>query len=192
VQTVLPAFADPVADSQRAFRTLLDAMARPGRIVTFAGPATAPQGLGLAAAAVALTLVDMDTSVWLSPACADAAAWLRFHCGARFAAAPGESRFAFATSNDCPDLGSLDPGTNEYPDRSTTLVLEVAALGAGAGIELRGPGIESVATAAVEGVPPGLWAQREALHELFPRGIDIVFASGARALALPRTTRVEI
>jgi alpha-D-ribose 1-methylphosphonate 5-triphosphate synthase subunit PhnH len=30
------------------------------------------------------------------------------------------------------------------------------------------------------------------LHEIFPRGIDIVFVAGAAALALPRTTRVEV
>ena len=56
-----PAFADPARASQAVFRSVMDAMARPGAIVATGGLARAPQPLGLAAAAVALTLLDYDT-----------------------------------------------------------------------------------------------------------------------------------
>jgi alpha-D-ribose 1-methylphosphonate 5-triphosphate synthase subunit PhnH len=184
-------FADPVSDAQAAFRAVLDAMARPGRLAQFATPRELPPGLGRAAAALALTLVDMDTPAWLSPACAPAADWLRFHCGARVAASPSAARFAFATATECPPLANFDLGTNEYPDQSTTLVLEVPSLALGGALALRGPGIETVAQVAIAGLPSGFWGQREMLHELFPRGLDIVFVAGDAALALPRTTRVE-
>ena len=184
-------FADPVSDAQAAFRAVLDAMARPGRMAHFAAPTEMPPGLGRAAAALALTLVDMDTPVWLSPACASAADWLRFHCSARVAARPSAARFAFATAAECPPLANFDLGTNEYPDQSTTLILEVPSLVLGGALALRGPGIETVAQVGIAGLPSGFWGQREMLHELFPRGLDIVFVAGETALALPRTTRVE-
>src|SRR5215475_8524272 len=80
-----PAFPDPVRGSQAVFRCVMDAMARPGTIVVTGGLAQAPQPLGLAAAAVALTLIDYETPVWLDPTLAqspEVAAWLRFHTGA--------------------------------------------------------------------------------------------------------------
>ncbi len=184
-------FAEPVADAQAAFRAVLDAMARPGRLAQFAAPAELPPGLGRAAAALALTLVDMDTPVWLSPACAPSADWLRFHCSARVATSPAGARFAFATAAECPPLAVFDLGTNEYPDQSTTLVLDVPSLSVGGTLALRGPGIETLEHVGIAGLPSGFWGQRDMLHELFPRGLDIVFVAGDSALALPRTTRVE-
>ncbi|MCA3260325.1 MAG: phosphonate C-P lyase system protein PhnH [Telmatospirillum sp.] len=184
-------FANPVDDAQAAFRAVLDAIARPGRLAHFAAPAELPPGLGRAAAALALTLVDMDTAVWLSPACAPSADWLRFHCSARVAASPSAARFAFANAAECPPLANFDLGTNEYPDQSTTLVLEVPSLASGGSLALRGPGIETVEHVGIAGLPAGFWGQRDMLHELFPRGLDVVFVAGDVALALPRTTRVE-
>jgi len=185
-------FADPVTDSQTAFRALLDAMARPGRVVTFAAPAKAPAGFGIAAAAIALALADIDTPVWLSASCVPAADWVRFHCGTKIVATAGMSRFAFAMADECPALAELDAGNSEYPDRSTTLVIEVPHLAAPGPLVLRGPGIETAHTAQISGLSPKFWAERAMLHEIFPRGIDIVFVAGAAALALPRTTRVEV
>jgi len=185
-------FANQVDDAQAAFRAVLDAMARPGRLAQFAAPAELPPGLGRAASALALTLVDMDTPIWLSPACASAADWLRFHCSARLAEGPAAARFAFATAAECPPLANFDLGTNEYPDQSTTLILEVPSLSVGGTLALRGPGIEALEHVGIAGLPSGFWGQREMLHELFPRGLDIVFVAGNAALALPRTTRVEV
>ena len=74
-------FADPVRDAQRCFRAVLDAMARPGRIAHVSG-VTPPSPLDVATAAVALTLVDHETKLWLDPAAGAAREWLRFHCGA--------------------------------------------------------------------------------------------------------------
>ena len=184
-------FANPVDDAQAAFRAVLDAMARPGRLANFAAPAALPPGLGRAAAALALTLVDMDTPVWLSPACAPAADWLRFHCSARLAPEPGAARFAFAAAGECPPLAAFDLGTNEYPDQSTTLVLEVPSLAPGGALALRGPGIETARAMTIDGLPDGFWAEWTANHALFPCGIDILFTSGDQLCGLPRSIAVE-
>jgi alpha-D-ribose 1-methylphosphonate 5-triphosphate synthase subunit PhnH len=187
-----PGFADPALAAQEVFRAVLDAMSAPGKIVALPeGGRVASAPLPHAAAAIALTLADFETPVWLSPAMARAAAWLRFHSGAPVIAEKQSARFAFASAADCPPLDAFDLGTDAYPDRSTTVVVEVAALGTGDAVTLSGPGLHAPAALRVAGLPDGFWIARARLAVLFPRGIDVVLTSGASLAALPRTTRAH-
>ncbi|MCM0018790.1 MAG: phosphonate C-P lyase system protein PhnH [Tagaea sp.] len=186
-----PGFADPIAQSQSAFRALLDAFARPGRIAALPVPEGVPGGLSPAQAAVALCLLDADTHVWLSPGCAAARPWIAFHTGAPAASEPRQARFAFvAAHEDLPGPGAFDLGSDAYPDRSTTLVAETPGLAAAGDCVLSGPGIDGETRAHLP-LPDAFIAAREGLAEIFPRGLDVLLADGTRVLALPRTTRVE-
>jgi alpha-D-ribose 1-methylphosphonate 5-triphosphate synthase subunit PhnH len=130
---LVPGFADPVHDAQTTFRAILDAVAHPGRVVAvpIVLVAAPPGPLAVAAAAVALTLCDLDTPLWLDPALVPAASYLAFHCGAPAAKGPAEARFAFfAEPATLPPLHAFALGTDEFPDRSTTLIIEVGGLGA--------------------------------------------------------------
>jgi len=82
-------------------------------------------------------------------------------------------------------------GTDPYPDRSATLVIEVPVLGAGTTRRWRGPGIDGQAAVAVGGLGTDFWQAWADNHALFPCGIDIVFAAGSQLLALPRSIAVE-
>jgi alpha-D-ribose 1-methylphosphonate 5-triphosphate synthase subunit PhnH len=189
---VHPGFADAVLDSQHAFRAVLDAMAHPGRVVALRGPA-APAPLGPAAAAVCLTLLDLDTPVWLDAAAAtaDVVTFLRFHCGVPLVEAAAAARFALvADPARLPPLDAFDAGTDERPDLSATLVLQVDGLGEDGGQRLTGPGIEGEARLAVSDAP-GLWELVRVNARRFPRGVDLILCAGGRLAALPRTTRVE-
>ena len=186
-----PGFAEPVHDAQRTFRLVLDAMSHPGRVVEVAS-AVAPPGLAPAAAAVALALCDLETPIWLDAETSAAASWLRFHCGTPIVGAVGEARFAFIRRLETmPALDAFALGTDEYPDRSATLVIEVAALSPADGLVLAGPGIKDTARLRADGVGPRFWRERAGLTELFPRGIDLVLTCGRLLAALPRTTEVR-
>ena len=189
-----PGFIDPVHDAQACFRTVLDAMAHPGHVallrVPLAGLPAAP--LGPAAVSIALTLCDIDTPIWLDAASAEATDYLTFHCGGPFASEPDQARFAFIGNPAA--LLPLDMfalGSDEYPERSTTLVIEVSGLVNGSGMLLRGPGIREATRLAVTGLPTRFWDERAALAELFPRGLDILFVCGDKLAALPRSTGFE-
>lgn len=188
-----PGFADPVHGAQKCFRAVLDAMAHPGKIVSIpaalAGSPPAPMSSGVAS--VALTLCDFDTPVWLDAAAAACTGYLTFHCGAPIVGAPGQARFAFVTDAAAlPPLDAFALGSDEYPERSATLVIEVSGLTASAGIVLRGPGICGESRLGVSGLPARFWEERVALTELFPRGLDVLFVSGDKLAALPRSTRI--
>ncbi|WP_291297351.1 phosphonate C-P lyase system protein PhnH [Elioraea sp.] len=189
-----PGFTAPVEDQQACFRAVLEATSRPGTIVTLAGPTRPPAPLGGAMAAVALTLVDADTPLWLDDAIMAGAApsWLRFHCGCRLVADPSSAVFAFAADAAAlPPLSRFFAGTDEYPDRGATIVVAVAALGEGHRLTLTGPGIAGTAMIATTGLQKGFAAMRAANHRLFPRGVDVILVAGNRLVSLPRSTTVS-
>jgi len=179
------AFADPATEAARAFRAILDAMARPGRIVAVAG-ATAPAPASPALAAVLLTLADDTTPVHLAgahdtPAVRD---WLRFHAGAPLAGR-GAAVFAVGTWSSLAPLGDYALGTADYPDRSATLIVEMDSL-TPHGARLTGPGIETEARLSLPDLAPF-----QANAARFPLGLDFILTCGDQLAALPRTTRVE-
>ena len=188
-------FADPVLDAQFTFRRIMAAMSEPGTIVTLQSVDGSPRPLSVALVTLALTLCDYETPVWLDPmmrAAPGVAEFLRFHTGAKVIERPGEAVFAFGGgAGELPDLNEFAIGTLEYPDRSTTVVIEVTRLANEAGWRLTGPGIASEAQLAAAPLPDSFANQLRANHALFPRGVDIVLCSGRRLAALPRSTWVE-
>lgn len=178
-------WADPARQGATAFRAILDAMARPGRIVTLAG-VTPPPGLSAAAAAVLLTLTDAEARVWLAPSVQPAAPWLRFHTNAPQGT---PAMFACGSWAELMPLEQWPAGDPAYPDRSTTLIVEVASLTAGPAMTLTGPGIQTAAALAPD-LPPGAAALLRANAARFPLGLDLIFAAGDRLAALPRSTRI--
>lgn len=191
----LPAgFADKVLSAQSTFRSVMDAMARPGSVQRIAGVAGAPAAMMRGTAAIALTLFDHDTPIWLDPKMSetpDVGRWLRFHTGAPVVT---DSAFcSFALIGDVQALPALDRfafGSNEYPDRSTTLILQVESLTQGPAFELRGPGIDGSAVLRAT-LQPGDLFQRLAINvALFPRGIDVLLVADDAVVAIPRTTRL--
>lgn len=177
-------FADPAIEAAEAFRAVLQAMARPGRIARVAGAAPPPP-CSPAAGVVLLTLVDADTPLHLAGRhdCAALRDWVRFHTGAPLV---GPAGAAFGLG-DWAALGPLEAwpqGTPEYPDRSATLIVELPRLEA-AGARLTGPGIRDAAALSLPEV-----AGFAANAARFPLGLDFILTAGDRLAALPRTTKV--
>jgi alpha-D-ribose 1-methylphosphonate 5-triphosphate synthase subunit PhnH len=190
-----PAFQSSVFDSQSTFRAVLDAMARPGLLQTIPAILTPPAPLDSATVAVGLTLFDFETPVWLGGSLreSEAAEFLRFHTGCPMVAEPRAATFAlFLTPHDTIDLSALAFGSDEYPDRSTTAIIQSPALGDAGGVGLRGPGISGTRRLDVVDLPGPFWRARKELETLFPRGIDLIFASGRNVAAIPRSTRLEV
>jgi alpha-D-ribose 1-methylphosphonate 5-triphosphate synthase subunit PhnH len=182
-----PGFADPVADAQSCFRAVLDAMARPGSVHSIHG-VTAPAPLCDAAAAVLLTLADHETPVWLDPAAQRARAWIAFHTGAP-GVAVGQAVFAMALS--LPDLAALPGGSDEMPETSATIVLQMASLGTGRRFVLEGPGLREPRILEVDGLPADFASIWQRNRGLYPRGIDLILCAGNRLTALPRSVTIK-
>ena len=195
LQTPLPGFADPVFDSQSVFRTVLNALARPGRIAAVPHSFEAPDGLAPSAAAACLCLLDQTTALKLADGVGseDIRSFLRFHTGCEMADDPAAAHFAIVSSGDGHlNLDGFGIGEPEYPDRSTTVIVQVDGLRDGGGVRLTGPGIESVQNLAVDGLTPESWQAIARNNALFPLGADILFAADGRIAGLPRSVKVGV
>ncbi len=193
--TLSGGFAEPVLDAQRAFRAVMQAMARPGTVQPLGVLPRPPAPLTPELAAVALTLIDHETPVWLGSPLRDldeVRRWLAFHTGAPVVDAPEEADFAFAASpQGLPALSAFRQGTAEYPDLGATVVLGLPSLAGGVPVRLAGPGIAREAAFAPEGLAPGWWRERIAMRDAFPLGVDLVFCARGHVAGLPRSTRIE-
>lgn len=192
---VAPGFADATRESQAVFRRVMDAVARPGTVHDLSRAPDAPAGLDRAAAAIALTLFDFETPVWLDPKLrgGETEAWVRFHCGCPLTSDPAKAAFAVVTDlAAAPALGAFDQGDAKYPDRSTTVILQLPALAGGPAVSLTGPGVKTEATIAPEGLSDAFWDQVATNHGQFQFGVDLLLVAGDRLTALPRSTRINI
>ncbi|MDP3862360.1 MAG: phosphonate C-P lyase system protein PhnH [Phaeovulum sp.] len=178
-------FSDAPVQSARAFRALLEAMARPGSIHALAG-ATPPAPVSPAAGVVLLTLVDATTPLHLAGAtdCSAVRDWVTFHTGAPLVSAQAAS-FSLGRWEALQPINLFAQGRPDYPDRSATLIVEVDRL-APEGARLRGPGIAHECRLTLPEVAPFV-----ANRARFPLGFDAIFTCGAEVAALPRSTRVE-
>ena len=187
------AFAAPVRDAQTCFRALLEGLARPGRIQRLADIPVPPAGLGAAQSAILLALADRDTPVWLPPVVRSAAAgaYLRFYCGCPLATRLADATFVVvSTLAGLPALYDLSLGDPEFPDRSATLLVEVASFDSGASLRLRGPGIADEAELRVADWSESATALVQENRRRVPLGVDIVLTCGNRLVGLPRTVHL--
>lgn len=194
IEELTAGFANKVLSAQSTFRSVMEAMARPGSIRRAVAEVGTPAPMMRGTAAIALTLFDHDTPIWLDPKMSETsevARWLKFHASAPVIADSSICSFALiGDAGALPDLSRFALGTNEYPDRSTTLIIQVTDLNRGEVYELRGPGIDGSATLQATIEPKNLFERLAINAALFPRGIDVVLVADDEIVAIPRTTRL--
>lgn len=189
---------DDVHDAQRHFRSVLDSMARPGRINRLHPVAlTPPAGLHTGTAYLAFALLNADVSFQLALPAEAIETYLRANTGSR-PAAPSEADFIVMSGHgDAALINTAKPGIPSYPETSATALIQVEQLGkssatGGLQLTLEGPGIEHREIVFVTGLNARLLEARKTRNTEFPLGVDFVLISNDECvLCLPRTTRVE-
>lgn len=188
-----PGLTDPVHDSQRLFRQLLQAMSEPGTLHNLEVAALPEEAsIGAALWGAMLTLCDLDTRVWIAreldiPALRDA---LAFHAGCRLTEDPTSADFALVTPTALAEGIAFATGSDEYPDRSTTLLVPLDHLADHGPWQLSGPGIPERRRLDV-GEGEALMQCLARNRSRFPRGLDALLTCDARLTAIPRSTRIE-
>lgn len=193
---IATAFPNVVHDSQTTFRKLLKAMSEPGTAITLdrcAGFGSLPE----AATQLLLALADNSTPLWFSPtlmADKSAIANLNFHISAPLNNQQN-ANFAVISLQDSYlqqiDFSQFNMGTAEYPDLSSTVVIETDCFNEGPVLTLTGPGIKHQRQIQLGNLPESMQTILLQHNQHFPLGIDMVFVCGQQAISIARTTNVE-
>lgn len=190
-QRLWQGFQNQVIESQRCFKKAMKAMSEPGYLATL-DPLKTSVNISSATFSLALTLVDQDISVWVSPQLSSATFIdnLRFYCGCRLTKTPQEADFVFIQLSEWQQLEGFKQGTEEYPDRFPTLIIEVDGLEEKGDIQLSGPGINGSRSVDIVGINQKHIELLQRNQQHFPMGYDFMFTCGNQLMALPRTTQV--
>ncbi len=199
-------FNDPVHDSQKSFRILLSALSSPAKTFLLESLPPMPDSASLFSAgmaAVALTLCDSHTPIWLQPEIDTETLrhYLRFHCSATFVSQPDKAAFAFiAKVESMPALGAFAQGTALYPEQSTTLIIETSFSRNLQALQAKGPGIGGqegdIRNFACQQMPASFWHAWHDNHKAFPLGVDMLLLDSnsenntAALMGFTRTTSV--
>ncbi len=188
-------FTNPPLQAQDGFRAIMQAMSEPGTLHPIAvihdAPAALPRGLAIAA----LTLLDVDTLVWLDDRLRRSQTvtqWLGFHTSAPVTDDPGKAHFALISDAwRMPRLEAFAQGSDTYPDRSTTLIIACDTFVSEASLQLSGPGIDGKRRFGFFPRPDDFLTQWQANTAQFPRGVDLILCGPEGVAALPRSTQIS-
>lgn len=184
-------------ESQRCFRSLLEALANPGKIVRLNGREAAAAG----AAVIALALADIDTPVAIA---GDEKLAAEVSEATRAPLVPVAEARLVALMHPGPELvGQCQTGSAEAPELGAKVGLacsrlapaeEGAPVPAGAvELVLKGPGVPGARRLLVEGIGRDVFDAIAGANRDFPAGFDawLVNPEG-EVVGLPRSARIEV
>ncbi|MCB9496707.1 MAG: phosphonate C-P lyase system protein PhnH [Fibrobacteria bacterium] len=178
-------------EEHRVFRTILQAVSRPGTVHRLAPtPTRHLESLSLFARA----LLDPETSVAAaSTGSVELVTEIAKGTGCRIASMDvARWIVAYATSADgvC---AKVSRGSPDYPDESASVVYLVESLSeTGGDIGWSGPGIPVVRRPSIPGLDRNEWRSIRHANSSYPLGVDCFFLDPqGRIVALPRSTRLQ-
>ena len=185
-------------ESQQAFRALLDALARPGRVVRLPESLTERMPPALVPAAA---LADVEVTVAVVTGCHDdwADAVLQA-TGARIAPFTQAEMVVFRRAPSATEIVALERGDATSPERGARVSIACRSLstpgtamaaGSGLTLSLRGPGVEGTAHVVVDGLRPDALEALADANRSFPAGVDAwLVADDGSVVGLPRSAKV--
>jgi alpha-D-ribose 1-methylphosphonate 5-triphosphate synthase subunit PhnH len=200
---------DKIADTQKIFRVMLEALARPGQLYRLS-----PVGSLFSSASgkfdsfettgsLLATLLDHEVTFCVLGQ-DDRALELSLLIGATTGSrSVPRDKADYVVTLEAPAeslLSQLNPGSLLFPNTATTLICRVENLAnqipegnSGAWLELSGPGVAPGQTLGVAGVKATFFNELKAINAGYPLGLDIIWVTPHGTLAgLPRSTQLAI
>ena len=175
-----------VFDGQKVFRSILDAMAMPGKIVDIHNEADKMWGTYKGFLAIAMTLIDNQVSFNV---CRDKELEEEIQTLTLSNIESTEKAdFIFVThKEEIPRIfEEAKSGTLSDPHKGATLIVKVEDI-FDHQISIQGPGVEGIKVMDVPLMVTEILKKRDAMEYEYPRGIDLIFMTPtSRVFCLPR------
>ena len=198
ILNISPSFENTERDSQIIFRQVLNSFSRPA--VPFEiSPRVKSSKTDSARVGTSLLLALMDTGsslhLLLKEHDNNLADFLKFHTGCRIASGPEQANYIWVQSSErLPSLMECALGSAEFPEASSTLIIDVEGFKIDANSSNHspwtGPGINGELYIEIMGLNDQFWSDRKNIRPLFPCGVDVIFCSPTHIVSLPRSTRI--
>jgi len=189
---------DLVHDTQAAYRTVLDAMSRPGKVVSLAREAEKidlPDIAGPAARVLMRMLLDPEVGFCVAGPDHSRIESRISQLTGSFPVSLPQADFIFvleqASEKECREaMLAAKIGSLTDPHLSATLVVELPLIGDGGELWIAGPGVAGRSRWPLTQAASCLDERNQKIEE-FPLGIDLLFVDRSHQLvALPRTSRL--
>ncbi len=186
---------DVIFDPQRIFRSLLDAMANPGRIITLPDIRIEPPAANMYPLLLLMTLLDHEVSFSVLDDGALVTEYLKTNTGSKESRLENSDFILVYGGSSHGLIQRARVGTLEYPGESATVIYDIDSIGDDGGdvlLELSGPGIADKRRIGASGIEENEIEDVLAMQD-YPLGLDLIFSDRAGRIAcIPRSTIVAV
>ena len=190
-----PAF-DVIFDTQRIFRSLLDAMANPGRIITLPDIRIKTPAANMHPLLLLMTLLDHEVSFCvMGGAQTQVTEYLKTNTWSKESRLENSDFVLVYGGSSHGLIRGARVGTLEYPDEGATVIYDTDSIGDGGGdvlLKLSGPGIADKCMIGARGIEQNE-IENVLMMQDYPLGLDLIFSDNAGRIAcIPRSTTVKV
>ncbi|MFC3419944.1 phosphonate C-P lyase system protein PhnH [Salinicoccus hispanicus] len=181
-----------IHETQQHYRKLIDLFSRPGEVG--AGRMEMPNFTRFSDAVLATVMTLLDNEICFATTAQGDREEFMTLTGAKCTEDYSVADFIVMKESDLTEemMETIKAGTLASPEKSATLIIEVASIGSGYSYRLQGPGIKTVNEVAMS-LDPKWMAIRDTRCIEFPIGIDLILIDRDNHMTvIPRTTSVEV
>lgn len=190
---------DHLFESQTQYRTLLDAMAKPGTIIKLESDIQPPTGIHTASALVGFILMNSDVTFHVAHI---EMSELNTYFIVNTSSSPAEADTAdfiyiSGAQENKETIARAKWGEPEYPELGAFVIIDVDHIAAeafpkGKKITLSGPGVLDHKTIYIDNLNDVLLSAIQEKNIEFPLGIDVIIADRAgHVVCIPRSNKIN-
>lgn len=193
-------YFDEVFDTQTAFRSIMQALARPGQLQKLDAmkKLNPPKPLNAATACIGLTLMSQDSLFHVEEQqFPQGKEYFSVNTSARFCEI-SEAAFLYIQGQDSTaTIAKAHTGLLEYPETSATVIIDVMAMSEepmadALALNMQGPGVLDEKTVFIKGINPEILGMIQAKNGEYPLGIDVFMTDKKnQVLGIPRTNQFK-
>jgi alpha-D-ribose 1-methylphosphonate 5-triphosphate synthase subunit PhnH len=189
---------DQIHDAQKHFRLIMDAFARPGKIIQLNDiTINSPDNLNTASALVGLGLLNNDVKFFSSKNQEEINNFFLMNCSS-YSTSPDKAEFIFLDGNSSTEyIEKALEGEPEYPENGASIIIDLESISAtpvsgAVKLNLQGPGVDGQSTVYLKNISIDILKCLQEKNNEFPLGVDTILTdTDGNLIAIPRSSKIS-